>query len=73
MFGRSGKVLSLLDGFRTSAIVVEAAPLLGELVSLPLHSRGRDYEVLWAGDADPIQNPEDGPLVVLHEILVDHL
>ena len=47
--------------------------LLEELVSLPLRSWGRDYEVLGAGDADPIQNPEYGPLVVLHEILADHL
>src|SRR5215213_3226830 len=73
MFGGSGKVLSFLDGFRGPALVVQADPLLGELVGLALHSRLHDGEVLGNGDADPVQNPEQGPLVVLYQLLVDHL
>src|SRR5215212_1071775 len=73
MFGRSGKPLPLSGDSRRRALVVEADPLLGELVRLPFHSRLLDGEVLGDGDADAVQEPQHGPLVVLDQVLVDHL
>src|SRR5918997_3157978 len=72
MFGRSVKFLPLSCRTRRRALVVEADPLLGELVRLPPHSRLLDGEVLRDDDADPFQEPEHGALVVLDQILVDH-
>src|SRR5215213_8276411 len=72
MFGRSVKFLPLSGCTRRRALVVEADPLLGELVRLPLHSRLLEGEVLRDGDADPFQEPEHSALVVLDQILVDH-
>src|SRR5829696_1016236 len=74
MFGRSGKSLPLSSGStRRRAFVVEAYPLLGELVRLPLHSRLLDHKVLRNGDADTVEEPEHGALVVLDQVLVDDL
>src|SRR5215212_3527387 len=72
MFGRSVKPLPLSYRTRRRALVVEAAPLLGELVRLPFHSRLLDGEVLRDGDTDRFQEPEHGALVVLDQVLVDH-
>jgi len=48
--------LSLLDGFRGSALVVQADPCLRELVGLPPHIGRNDGKVLWDRHAD---TPED--------------
>src|SRR5215213_3693595 len=72
MFGRSGKPLPLSGGSRRRALLVEADPLLGELVRLPFHSRLLDGEVLGERYTDAVQEPEQGPLVVLDQVLVDH-
>src|SRR5918998_5437461 len=71
MFGRSGKLLPLSGRTRRRALVVESDPLLGELVRLSLHSRFLDGEVLRHGDADAVEEPQPGPLVVLDQLLVD--
>src|ERR671939_55046 len=73
MFGRFGKFLPLLDGFRALVLVVEANPLLGEPVRLPPHFRPGDDEVLGEGDTDPVQNPVNRPLVIFDQLLVDDL
>ena len=72
MFGGVGKFLPLSGRTRGRTLVVEANPLLGEFVRLSFHSRLLDGEVVGDGDADAVQEPEDGALVVLDQILVDH-
>src|SRR5919199_1041960 len=73
MFGGFGKFSPLLDGLGGLVPVVEADPLLGESVRLSLHFRPGDDEVLGDGDADPVQQPDHGPLVVIDQLLVDDL
>jgi hypothetical protein len=72
MLGRFGKTLPLSSNARGRTFVVEADPRLGEVVRLTLHSRLLDGEVLGNGDADATQKPENGALVVLDQVLVDH-
>src|SRR5215208_2350323 len=62
-----------LRGLGGRALVVQADPLLGEIVRLPLHSRLLDGEVLGNRNAYAVEQPQHGPLVVLDQLLVDYL